>query len=214
MTQVKTYCLAITSFILFWSCSSKETTITEKDGKVKVNNIIGASEKMKENFNTYQNKKEERIKKGDTLSIHYAELAKYLPEIAGYVKKGEPKGEMVNMAMYGGWSQTKQTYKGAGGQIQVQLTDFNQSPQSFGMQFAVFGTSMQIENDREKSGTFDTGIPDVKGFEKLIKKSGRVTLMYAISDRFFLQIDGRDGVTAADLKKVAGSMALAELAGK
>jgi hypothetical protein len=214
MTQIKTYCLLITSSICFWSCGSNEPTITEKDGKVEINNIMGAGEKIKESMETYQSKKEERIKKGDTLSMHYKELEKYLPEIPGFEKKREAKGEMVNMPMYGGWSNTKQEYEGAGGHIKVDLTDYNQSSGGFTMAIAAFGLNMQVENDREKSGSFDTGIPEVKGYEKLVKKSGRVTLLYAISDRFFLQLFGRDGVTAEDLKKVANSMSLAELAGK
>lgn len=213
MSQIKTYCLLITSSILFWSCGSNEPTITEKDGKVEVNNMMAAGEKIKENLETYQNKREERIKKGDTLSMHYKELQKYLPEIAGFEKKNEAKGEIVNMPGYGGWSTTKQEYSGADGTIKVELSDYNQSANGFTMAAAVFGMNVQIENDREKSGSFDTGIPEVRGYEKLIKKSGRVTLLYSISDRFFLQLHGRDGVTIDDLKKVANSMALAELAG-
>ena len=214
MTHIKTCYLIISASILIWSCGSNEPTITEKDGKIEINNLMGAGEKIKENLETYQNKKEERRKKGDTLSMHYRELEKYLPDIAGFEKKREPKGEIVNMPGYGGWSTTKQEYTGPGGTIKVELSDYNQSANGFTMAAAVFGMNMQVENDREKSGSFDTGIPEVKGYEKLIKKSGRVTLLYAISDRFFLQINGRDGVSADDLKKVAGSMSLAELARK
>ena len=214
MVQIKTFCLIIASSIILWSCGSNEPAITEKDGKVEINNILGASEKIKESMENYQNKREERIKKGDTLSMHYKELEKYLPEIPGFEKKRDPKGEMVNMPMYGGWSTTELEYKGAGGTIKVELSDYNQSSNGFTMAAAVFGMNMQVENDREKSGSFDTGIPEVRGYEKLVKKSGRVTLFYAISDRFFLQLHGRDGVTIDDLKNVANSMALAELAGK
>lgn len=214
MTQIKTYCLLITSSIFLWSCGSNEPTITEKDGKVEISNIMSAGEKLKENIETYQSKKEERRKNGDTLSMHYKELEKYLPEIPGFEKKREPRGEMVNMPMYGSWSKTEQEYKGPGGVIKISLDDYNQSPNGFTMAAAAFGMIVQVEDDREKSGSFDPGIPGVKGYEKLVKKSGRVTLFYAISDRFFLQLHGRDGVTIDDLKKVANSMALAELAEK
>jgi hypothetical protein len=214
MTHIKTCYLIISASILIWSCGSNEPTITEKDGKIEINNLMGAGEKIKENLETYQNKKEERRKKGDTLSMHYRELEKYLPDIAGFEKKREPKGEIVNMPGYGGWSTTKQEYTGPGGTIKVELSDYNQSANGFTMAAAVFGMNMQVENDREKSGSFDTGIPDVKGYEKLIKKSGRVTLLYAISDRFFLQINGRDGVSADDLKKIAENMALKDLVSK
>lgn len=214
MKQIKTYCLLITSSIFLWSCGSNEPTITEKDGKVEISNIMGAGEKIKENMEAYQSKKEERRKNGDTLSMHYKELEKYLPEIPGFEKKREPRGEMVNMPGFGGWSKTEQEYKGPGGVIKIDLDDYNQSANGFTMAAAVFGMNMQVENDREKSGSFDPGIPGVKGYEKLVKKSGRVTLFYAISDRFFLQLHGRDGVTIDDLKKVANSMELAELAGK
>jgi predicted ribosome quality control (RQC) complex YloA/Tae2 family protein len=210
----KNFCLILSAACILFSCGSNETTITSKDGKVEIDNIMGAGQKMKENLETYQSKREERRKKGDTLSMHYKELEKYLPEIEGYEKKTEPKGETVNMPGFGGWSTTKQEYKGPGGTIKVELSDYNQSANGFTMAAAVFGMNMQVENDREKSGSFDTGIPEVKGYEKLIKKSGRITLLYAISDRFFLQINGRDGVSADDLKKVAGSMPLAELAAK
>ena len=212
MRNFKVLSYLCTAAFLFMGCGSDET-ITVKDGKPEITDVMGASRKIQENMESYQSKREERIKKGDTLSMHYKDLEKYLPEIAGFEKKRAPKGEIINMPGYGGWSKTELDYKGSEGEIEIELTDYNQSANGFTIAAAVFGMNVQVENDREKSGSFDTGIPEVKGYEKVIKKSGRITLFYAISDRFFLEIDGRGGVNAETLKKAANSMPLAELAG-
>jgi hypothetical protein len=210
----KHFAAACFVFSALCSCGNNETVLQTKDGKVEIENVRESGEKMKAKLDEYQKKREERVKRGDTLAMSYQELEQYLPALDGYEKKGTPKGERISMPGIGSWSKTRQQYSHAGKLITVEINDYNQSANGFAMAAAVFAMNIQIENDREKSGSFDPGIANVRGYEKLLKKSGRITQTYVLSDRFLVRIDGKDGVDSETLKQIAQRMPLAELAAK
>ncbi len=211
--QITAVCWA---FCTLCACGSNnnEPVIKSKDGKLEIDNIQRSGEKMKERLDEYQKKREERVKRGDTLAMTYQELEQFLPEIEGFEKKTPPKGERIVMPGIGGWSKTRQQYTGPGGLIEVEINDYNQSANGFAMAAAVFSMNIQIENDREKSGSFETGVEGVRGYEKLLKKTGRITHTYVLSDRFMIRLDGKKGVSSELLKQVAQRMPFAELAAK
>lgn len=209
--QISAICWA---FCMLCACGSDEPTSIAKDDKLEIDNIRRSGEKMKERLNAYQKRREERIKRGDTLAMTYQELEQFLPEIEGFEKMGLPKGEQILMPGIGGWSKTKQQYTRTNALIEVEINDYNQSVNGFNMAAAVFSMNIQIENDREKSGSFDPGIAGVRGYEKLIKKTGRITHTYILSDRFLVRVDGKKDISSETLKKVAQHIPLAVLAAK
>jgi hypothetical protein len=100
------------------------------------------------------------------------------------------------------------------GEIEIQIMDYNQSVMGYSTATAMFGMNIQVENDQEKSGTFDTGVDGVRGYEQVSKTEQRAELMYAIADRFFLTIKSNGSNDADALKRIAKSMKLSELASK
>jgi hypothetical protein len=201
---------------LLISCGSdnKGTVIESKDGKVSVDNLQEAGEQMEKAVIDAEKRRAERIKRGDTLAMNYKDLQAFLPEISGYTKKGKAGGETISMPGLGSFSTAEQEYEQGEKEIEIQLMDYNQSAMGYTTATAMFGMNIQVENDQEKSGTFDTGIDGVRGYEQVSKTDQRVELMYAIADRFFLTIKSTGSNDADALKKIAQSMKLSELAGK
>ncbi len=211
--QIAAVCWA---FYMLCACGSNnnESVIKSKDGKPEIDNIQRSGEKMKERLDAYQKRREERVKRGDTLAMTCQELEQFLPPIEGFEKKGLPKGEQVVMPGIGGWTKTKQQYIRTNALIEVEINDYNRSANGFAMASAVFSMNIQIENDREKSGSFDPGIAGVRGYEKLLKKTGRITHTYVLSDRFLVRVDGKKGVSSEILKQAAQRIPFAVLAAK
>jgi hypothetical protein len=207
--------LILFSFLLI-SCGfgKNKTTIQTKDGEVSINDIKNAGEQMKDAMDEAQKKKEERIKRGDTLAMNYKELQTYLPNPAGYEKDGNPEGESVNMMGMGSWSKAEQRYKNGDKTLKVEIMDYNQSAMGYTAAAAMFGMNIQIENDREKSGTFDPGISGVRGYEQMYKERKEANVTYAIANRFVLTIRSNGSNDLEELKTIAKSMNLAELASK
>lgn len=207
--------LLLSSFILL-SCGlgKNKTTIKTKDGEVSISDLKNAGEQIQEAVDEAQKKREERRAKGDTLAINYKELQKYLPSPSGYEKDGEPSGESVNMPGLGSWSKAEQRYKSGEKELTVELMDYNQSELGYTAAAGMFGMNIQVENDSEKSGTFETGITGVKGYEQVYKKDNRADVTYTIANRFILtlHLNGSNDVEA--LKSIAKSMSLSELASK
>ena len=56
------------------------------------------AENMEKGVKEAEKRREERVKKGDTLAMNYKDLQKYLPKSPkGFEPDGGPKGESVNM---------------------------------------------------------------------------------------------------------------------
>ena len=144
----------------------------------------------------------------------YKDLQKYLPDVAGYEKDGDPEGESMSMPGFGSFSKAEQQYKSGDKTIDVELLDYNQSALGFTTAATMFSMNIQMENDSEKSGSFDSGMKLVKGYEQVFKKDNNATVTYAIADRFMLTIKSRGSNDADVLKSIAKSMNLAELSSK
>jgi len=216
MKKLQYTLLTILFFGILISCGSdkKGTVIESKDGKVRVENMKEAGEQMEKAVNDAEKRRADRIKRGDTLAMNYKELQAYLPEISGYTKKGKAGGETVSMPGLGSFSTAEQEYESGDKEIEIQIMDYNQSVMGYSTATAMFGMNIQVENDQEKSGTFDTGIEGVRGYEQVSKTEQRAELMYAIADRFFLTIKSNGSNDADALKRIAKSMKLSELASK
>lgn len=199
------------------SCGSgetKKTVIKTKDGEVTVNNLEQAGEQMKDAAREAENKRKERVAKGDTLVMSVKDLQKYLPNVAGYKKEGEPGGESLNIAGYGSFSKADQHYTNGDKSIDVELLDYNQSVLGFSSASAMFAMNFQVENETEKSGSFDPGVTYVKGYAQSYKKEQNATVTYAIGGRFILTIKSSGSNDVELLKKIGSSMNLSELSFK
>lgn len=202
---------------LFLSCGlgkNKDATIKTKDGEITVNNIQEAGEQLKAATEDAEKRKQERRDKGDTLAMNYKDLQQYLPNIEGYEKEGSPSGETVNMPGLGSMSNAEQRYKSGDKTINIELIDYNQSALGFTTASTMFSMDIQMENDSEKSGSFNTGMKWVKGFEQVFKKDNDATVTYSIADRFILTIKSQGSNDAEALKNIAKKMNLTDLSSK
>jgi len=213
--------LSISSILLssavLLSCGlgrNKDTVIKTKDGEITVNNIREAGEQMKTATEEAEKRRAERKAKGDTLAMNYKDLQQYLPAVPGYEKNGDPEGESMSMPGFGSFSKAEQGYKSGDKTIDVELLDYNQSALGFTTASAMFTMNIQMENDAEKSGSFDTGMKLVKGYEQVFKKDNNATVTYAIADRFLLTIKSQGSNDVELLKNIAKSMNLGELSSK
>ena len=187
--------LSISSILLssaiLLSCGlgrNKDTVIKTKDGEITVNNIQEAGEQIKEATEDAAKKRQERKDKGE--------------------KDGDPEGESMSMPGFGSFSKAEQQYKSGDKTIDVELLDYNQSALGFTTAATMFSMNIQMENDSEKSGSFDTGMKLVKGYEQVFKKDNNATVTYAIADRFMLTIKSRGSNDADVLKSIAKISAL------
>ncbi len=206
--------ISISLLLLSCGLGGNKQKIKIKDDKITISDLKNAGEQIQENMDEAAKKKEERRKRGDTLALNYKELQQYLPSPAGYEKAGEPDGESVNMPALGSFSKAEQRYKSGDKRLQVELIDYNQSDFGYTTATAMFAMSMQIENDREKSGTFETGMKDVKGYEQVYKKDQQAAVTYAIANRFLLRLALNGSNDVEELKTIAKGMNLSELASK
>lgn len=217
MKKIINFCLPCFAVLFILSCGSgpgNDTVIQTKDGKVTVTDIKKASEQLQVAVADAEKRKQQRRERGDTLAMNYKDLQQFLPEVDGFEKKGNPSGESVTAPGLGSFSKAEQRYQKGDQQLEIDLVDYNQSVFGFSAATGMFGMNMQMENDREKSGTFETGIPDVKGYERIYKTEDKAEVNYAIADRFILTIKARGSNDAEALKNIAKSMRLSELAKK
>ena len=212
--QYSLYSLFIIGFLASCGSDKKSTVIESDDGKVKIENLKNAGEQMEMAVNDAEKRREERKKRGDTLAMNYKELQKYLPDINGYTKSGNPGGESMTMPGMGSFSQADQSYESGDKSIEITLLDYNQSMLGFTAASAMFSMNIQVENDQEKSGSFETGINGVRGYETISKTDQRAEVMYAIADRYMLTLKLNGSNDADVLKKIAKGMKLDELASK
>lgn len=169
---------------------------------------------LEQSANEAQVIREQRVKRGDTLAMHYEKLQSYLPaSIPGYEAE-EPSGEtMNNMGL--SYSMASRRYVQRSGEmskeIEVSLIDYV-AVESLFMASTYWLSGYSRESAESYDKTFDTGIKNVFALDHFDKKdkSGEVTL--GIGYRFLLKISG-DRIENTDiLKNIAKNMKLEELA--
>lgn len=114
----------------------------------------------------------------------------------------------------GSFSKAAQRYKNGDKELEIELLDYNQSHLGFSAASAMLAMNFERENDEEKSGTFNTGITDVRGYEQIYKKEPKCTATYVVANRFVLTLHLYGSNEIAELKTIAKSINLSELASK
>lgn len=204
--------------LALWGCGSKpEKQEIEESEEVGITNVIDkvqdmakAAEQSQKNANC---KLEERIKRGDTLAIHYSELAKFLPnEIDGFRVEGEPEGETGNALGVSISSARKKYVKGAD-YINIELSDYNSGSNAAQTTLSMFSITAEIsmENNEVKQTGFKQG-EEIKG--SLIYDKGRriAELSAVIGGRFLVKMEANNQKDAEKLKEYFQKLPLNQLA--
>lgn len=194
----------------FYSCSEKVQEA--KNTYNAISNLTEAAENIEKSVELSEKKREERIKKGDTLAMNYKELQVYLPaEISGYTKEGEPTGSTMNMTGMS-YSVGEQTYSNGDNYIKVNIMDYNGAYGMYAGAVAIYGAGFSMEDDEQKMQGIDLGMEDVKGWEVLMKKENRASLVVGIGERFLVSIEANNQKDTEKVKSVVKSLQLDKLA--
>ena len=177
-----------------------------------VKDIAESAEEAKESMDILEKRRKEREARGDTLAMPAEDLLTYLPSsVDGYEPK-EPEYETMETA---GMSMTtvRQTFEGPDGKrVRISLVDYNASMFGYMGAAAMFRLNIKKNNNREKSGTFQTDNEFINGYEKFNKRDSSVSVTYGLGGRFLLTINARKQADTEFAKNVAESMKLDELA--
>jgi hypothetical protein len=205
----------LSSVLLLLNCGGKkEESDTETVDANNPLSILANADDIAENMKAKQDEAtqviEERRKRGDTLAISYKELQQYLPaSISGYEKDGDPTGESVTQ-MGMSFSSAGQRYKRGDDVISVKIADYNQAQAVWQSLFSLAGM-FAIENDDEKMGKFNIGVPKTTAIETYKKKSKNASIVVGTGYRFWIEVEGNNQPDTEFLKSVAKDMELKKL---
>lgn len=144
-------------------------------------------------------------------NLHYNELKKYIPEIAGYEKKEEAKGQMIQMSGFA-YAQIGQQYVSESGKkANVTIIDYHTAYSLFKVATAFMNTGFFMENDDELIQKVDLGIPNIIALENIRKKKESTTLTIAAGERFLITIQLEDEANAEETRTIAQQIPLTEM---
>jgi len=189
--------LLIGSCLALATACSCERLQEAKQAVDNVKNLAEAAETMTEELKEAEERLEERKASGDTMAIHYEELAKFLPEsFGGYEKSGELDGGTTTAPGMGSYSNVSQRYEnGDGDQLSISITDYNAAYTLFTTVMGVYAAGFEMDNTREQLKGFELN-DDVRGWTVYHKKDGDVELYAGVADRFHIAVEAenQDGI--------------------
>lgn len=179
-------------------------------------NTIASSAKAAKNIGAAleaaEQKRAVRVERGDTVSLNYKDLQRYLPgSIDGFLPVGKPEGESINMGGIS-YSTCEQTYEKGNQHLKVQLVDYNGANALYAGATAMMSAGFSQENDEELMRGCDLGVANVKGWETLQKKDHKASVALGVGDRFFVAVESDNQQDTEFVKQVARNMDLQALA--
>ncbi len=159
-----------------------------------------------------EQKRAERAKRGDTLSLNYKQLQRYLPgSVAGFAAAGGPTGESVILSGVS-YSTCEQTYAKGDQRLKIQLVDYNGANALYAGATAMMSAGFSQENDEELMRGCELGVVGVKGWETLQKKEGKASVALGVGNRFFVAVESDGQRDTEFVKQVARNLDLQALA--
>ncbi len=200
--------------ILLYSCGKEASQM--KQAFQAAQKVAEASKNIADESKLAEARRQERVKKGDTLAMHYTELQKFLPASINGYKAEDPQGTSMNSAGFS-YSDASRRYTmknpdGSESYITIELLDYNQAEGLYTGLTAIWATGLSMENDQKIEKTYKPGIDNVVGFESFDKKNKNAELDLGIAWRFFLKIQADNQSGTDFIKNLANSMNLRQLA--
>ena len=205
--------LLLVGFIVLTSCGEKMKEMQQTMDILK--KAPEAAQNMANDTKAAEQKRAERVKKGDTLAMPYQQLQKYLPESIGGYTAQEPKGSTTNMTGFSVSEVSRRfVQSGANGNenyVDIELTDYNQAEQLYAGMTAVWSLGISVESNEKSEKTFKPDYPNSIGFESYDKVNKHATLNIGIGWRFFVKIEANNQSSCDFIKGIANSMKLKDL---
>lgn len=206
------FALIPTAVIILASCGGEaEKTM---DAMQNMQSIAESADDAAKSVEQMEDLRKERIKRGDTLAMPYADLQKYLPQaISGYTME-EPEGESVEVPGMSHSRASANYVRSDGARITVNIYDYNNGSMGYAAATTMFALKMKIDNDNERAATFQTDNSRINGYERVGKKDGQTQILYGVAGRFLIEVEGADKASFEDVKATANRIGMDDLATK
>lgn len=208
--KFKIYIYLFTIFFLY-SCGEKLDEI--KQTAENIQNLTQNADKINESINRSEERLKQRIAKGDTLPLHFNDLAKFLPEAIDEYKGSEIDGNTTNAIGFS-ISQVSRTYSNSNTNtyFKISLIDYNASYQYLSGLAYWTNLNLSSENSDGYEKTIKTKIEDVFAYEKFSKSGKYANIFYVIGYRFYLTIEANYIDNPDILKTISSKIDLQKLA--
>ncbi len=210
------------SFLLFicWSCDLPQQEednqydtleFTEEEMiSPEEDNSRSIAERMEEEKQKVEEKREERNQKGDTIAVKSETLESFLPKkIDNYLPDGDIIGNPYG-ASGASFANAELNYSDGIKHLRIRLTDYNSPNTQHAESIAMWRSGVRLNNRKQSAGSFE--IDEMVGWEIYHKREKRAEIMLAISDRMLLNILADEQPDTEYIKYVAKKMNLKSLA--
>ncbi|MBC8081885.1 MAG: hypothetical protein H7Z21_01630 [Hymenobacter sp.] len=207
---MKTFFLLLAGLLLLATTGCEQAQQT-KEAYSTLSKLSEAGKTIEADLETSKNRRAERVKSGDTLSLPYKELQDYLPaEVSGYTAAA-PSGESMTTAGMS-FSTAERKFTKDTLEVTVKITDYNGANQLYQGLGASLALHFESENDETLTKTAALKLDGVKGTETFHKKTGDAELTLAAGDRFLVTLNGTKQKDLALLESIAERMDLEKMA--
>ncbi|MCA8830029.1 hypothetical protein [Hymenobacter pini] len=206
MNKLTTVLLSAT--LLTTACEQAQKA---KESYTAISKLKETGEKLEASMDKVKTQREERVKRGDTLSLPYKELQAYLPaEVSGYTA-ANPSGQSTKMSGLA-FSTASRDFTKDNSTVKVELMDYNGANQLYQGAAGLLGMGLESENDEELVKSTDLGVEGVSGMETYRKKDRQAELMLTMGGRFMVKITADQQPDLQLVESVAKQMDLEKLA--
>ncbi|WP_448518256.1 hypothetical protein [Rhodoflexus sp.] len=205
-----------------FSCGgSKSEGKMEEGEKVGITNALDKIQDManavEQSQKNAEQKLQERIRRGDTLAIPYAELARFIPDAIDDFKSetSELRGETTTTAGMSVSTVRKKLVNGDS-YISFELTDYNSGANAAAQgALAMFSMAAEIsmENNEMKQVGFKQG-SEIKGSITLQKNRQIAELAAVIAGRFLVKVEANNQTDIEGIKDYFQRLSLNELSAR
>lgn len=191
--------IVLTTCIFLTSCGERMKEAKNTFNNIK--NLAESAENIQEELEEQNEKLAERKANGDTIAMHYEELANYLPQsLDGYEPDGDLDGSTTKTPGMGSVSTVSQRFVNSDGDhLDITLVDYVGALSMYTSMLSVYASGFEVDNSDQHMKGFTIN-DDIKGWQVFHKKSGDVELNAGIAGRFMATIEA-DNQSSVDFAR-------------
>jgi len=188
--------IAVAAAVVVLGCGGKDDA--PSNSVEAMARAVANAPKVEAAMETAEQFQQERVARGDTLAMPYAELQQYLPSsVDGYSAEGEPSGSQQSMPGFS-MSQTQQTWVGSADgdgntpEVEVTLVDFGGTQQAYAMMAAPLLMGFSQEDDHQRVGSIPIDVAHSAGWQEYDKDSKDAKVTAITRYRYVITVEARN----------------------
>ncbi|GAB3292502.1 hypothetical protein [Hymenobacter tenuis] len=182
-----------------------------KESYTAISKLKDAGERLETSMDEAKTQREEREKRGDTLSLPYKDLQAYLPtEVSGFTA-ANPTGQSMKMSGIA-FSTAGRDFTKDSVTVKTELIDYNGANQMYQGASAMLGLGLESEDDDQITKSSSLGIKGASGMETYRKKEREAEILLAVGGRFLVKVSADKQNDLALVESVAKQINLEKLA--